>query len=71
MDYLLPNGDKLNLTDGATGVDAATAIGPGLAKAALAIKVGSATMTWRGRSRRGVRAGSKSSPRRVVKRRSS
>ncbi|HEX3801693.1 MAG TPA: threonine--tRNA ligase [Solirubrobacteraceae bacterium] len=39
MDYLLPNGDKLSLLDGATGADAAAAIGPGLAKAALAIKV--------------------------------
>ena len=39
MDYLLPNGDKLSLPDGATGADAAAAIGPGLAKAALAIKV--------------------------------
>ena len=39
MDYLLPNGDMLSLPDGATGADAAAAIGPGLAKAALAIKV--------------------------------
>jgi threonyl-tRNA synthetase len=39
VDYLLPNGDKLSLADGATGADAAAAIGPGLAKAALAIKV--------------------------------
>jgi len=39
MDYLLPSGDKLSLPDGATGADAAAAIGPGLAKAALAIKV--------------------------------
>ncbi len=39
MDYLLPNGETLSLTDGATGADAAAAIGPGLAKAALAIKV--------------------------------
>ncbi len=43
MDYLLPNGDKLSLTDGATGADAAAAIGPGLAKAALAIKVDGVT----------------------------
>ena len=39
MDYVLPSGDKLSLADGATGADAAAAIGPGLAKAALAIKV--------------------------------
>jgi threonyl-tRNA synthetase len=39
MDYLLPNGDKLSLADGATGADAAAAIGAGLARAALAIKV--------------------------------
>ena len=39
MDYALPNGDKLKLPEGATGADAAAAIGPGLAKAALAIKV--------------------------------
>ena len=39
MDYLLPNGDTLSLPEGATGADAAAAIGPGLAKAALAIKV--------------------------------
>jgi len=39
MDYLLPNGDRLSLPEGATGADAAAAIGPGLAKAALAIKV--------------------------------
>ena len=43
MDYLLPNGDKLSLADGATGADAALAIGPGLAKAALAIKVDGVT----------------------------
>jgi threonyl-tRNA synthetase len=35
----LPDGKPLELPDGATGADAATAIGPGLAKAALAIKV--------------------------------
>ncbi len=43
MDYVLPNGDKLSLPDGATGADAAAAIGPGLAKAALAIKVDGVT----------------------------
>jgi threonyl-tRNA synthetase len=34
----LPDGKALELPDGATGADAAAAIGPGLAKAALAIK---------------------------------
>jgi len=35
----LPDGTPLQLPDGATGHDAAAAIGPGLAKAALAVKV--------------------------------
>src|SRR5260221_1992656 len=35
----LPDGTPLELPDGATGADAAAAIGPGLAKAALAVKV--------------------------------
>jgi threonyl-tRNA synthetase len=35
----LPDGTPLELPDGATGADAAAAIGPGLAKAALAIRV--------------------------------
>jgi threonyl-tRNA synthetase len=35
----LPDGSELELEPGATGADAAGAIGPGLAKAALAIKV--------------------------------
>jgi threonyl-tRNA synthetase len=39
MDYVLPDGTPLGLPDGATGADAAAAIGPGLARAALAIKV--------------------------------
>jgi threonyl-tRNA synthetase len=39
MDFKLPNGDKLTLPAGATGADAAAAIGPGLARAALAAKV--------------------------------
>jgi threonyl-tRNA synthetase len=43
MDYLLPNGDTLSLPEDATGADAAAAIGPGLAKAALAIKVDGVT----------------------------
>ncbi|MDQ6607312.1 MAG: threonine--tRNA ligase [Actinomycetota bacterium] len=39
MDYELPDGNKLSLPEGATGADAARAIGPGLARAALAVKV--------------------------------
>ncbi len=39
MEFELPDGNKLALADGATGADAAAAIGPGLARAALAIKV--------------------------------
>src|SRR3984885_1296000 len=39
MDYVLPDGTTLSLPDGATGADAAAAIGPGPARAALAIKV--------------------------------
>ena len=35
----LPDGTALGLADGATGADAAAAIGPGLARAALAIEV--------------------------------
>src|ERR1700709_693491 len=35
----LPDGKALELPAGATGADAAAAIGPGLAKAALAIRV--------------------------------
>src|ERR1700729_3581039 len=36
----LPDGTALQLADGATGADAAAAIGPGLARAALAVEVG-------------------------------
>ncbi len=39
MDFKLPDGTTLALEDGATGADAAAAIGPGLARAALAVKV--------------------------------
>jgi threonyl-tRNA synthetase len=35
----LPDGEQLQLPDGATGADAAAAIGPGLARAALAVEV--------------------------------
>jgi threonyl-tRNA synthetase len=38
MKVTLPDGTALELPDGATGADAAAAIGPGLAKAALAVK---------------------------------
>jgi threonyl-tRNA synthetase len=43
MDYVLPSGDRLSLDAGATGGDAAAAIGAGLARAALAIKVDGVT----------------------------
>ncbi|MBV9194096.1 MAG: threonine--tRNA ligase [Solirubrobacterales bacterium] len=39
MEVELPDGKTLTLADGANGVDAAAAIGPGLARAALAVKV--------------------------------
>src|ERR671934_1190475 len=39
MQVTLPDGKELELEDGATGADAARAIGEGLARAALAIKV--------------------------------
>jgi threonyl-tRNA synthetase len=39
MELELPDGQTLTVPHGATGADAAAAIGPGLAKAALAIKV--------------------------------
>jgi threonyl-tRNA synthetase len=39
MTVTLPDGTRLELSDGATGADAAAAIGPGLARAALAVKV--------------------------------
>ena len=39
MKVTLPDGNELELEDGATGADAARAIGEGLARAALAIKV--------------------------------
>jgi len=38
MKVPLPDGNELELPDGATGADAAAAIGPGLARAALAVK---------------------------------
>src|SRR5947209_13645365 len=39
MHVTLPDGTRLELADGATGADAAAAIGAGLARAALAVKV--------------------------------
>jgi threonyl-tRNA synthetase len=39
MTVTLPDGKPLQLDDGATGADAAAAIGPGLARAALAVEV--------------------------------
>src|SRR5689334_7594120 len=39
MTVTLPDGKALQLPDGATGADAAAAIGPGLARAALAVEV--------------------------------
>jgi threonyl-tRNA synthetase len=39
MQFRLPDGTQLTLENGATGADAAAAIGPGLARAALAVKV--------------------------------
>ena len=39
MHVTLPDGTRLELPDGATGADVAAAIGPGLARAALAIEV--------------------------------
>jgi threonyl-tRNA synthetase len=40
MEYELPDGTQLTLPEQATGADAAAAIGPGLARAALAVRVG-------------------------------
>src|SRR5947209_5152320 len=39
MEFKLPDGQLLSLPDGATGADAAAAIGAALARAALAVKV--------------------------------
>ena len=39
MTAVLPNGDRLELDEGASGLDAARAIGEGLARAAIAIEV--------------------------------
>jgi threonyl-tRNA synthetase len=39
MNFELPDGNIIDLPDGATGADAAAAIGPGLARAALAVKL--------------------------------
>ncbi|HEX3518677.1 MAG TPA: threonine--tRNA ligase [Solirubrobacteraceae bacterium] len=52
----LPDGNALELPDGATGADAAAAIGPGLARAALAIEVGHPEAGERGEVRDLARA---------------
>ncbi|MCW2951209.1 MAG: hypothetical protein JWQ48_379, partial [Conexibacter sp.] len=39
MHVLLPDDTRLELADGATGADAAAAVGAGLARAALAVRV--------------------------------
>ena len=39
MTFELPDGAQIELPDGATGADVAAAIGPGLARAALAVEV--------------------------------
>ncbi|MDT4904804.1 MAG: hypothetical protein QOH52_2820, partial [Pseudonocardiales bacterium] len=39
MELELPDGKRLSVADDATGADVAAAIGPGLARAALAIKL--------------------------------
>jgi threonyl-tRNA synthetase len=44
VEFTLPSGDLLVLSAGATGADAAAAIGPGLARAALAAKVDGVTL---------------------------
>jgi threonyl-tRNA synthetase len=44
MKVTLPDGKVLELADGATGADAAAAIGPGLAKAALAVQADGTTL---------------------------
>jgi threonyl-tRNA synthetase len=38
VNVTLPDGTELELPEGATGADAAQAIGPGLARAALAVR---------------------------------
>jgi hypothetical protein len=52
----LPDGNSLELEPDATGADAATAIGPGLAKAALAIRVTASSATSPGRCPTGPRS---------------
>jgi threonyl-tRNA synthetase len=43
MKVTLPDGTPLELPEGASGADAAAAIGPGLARAALAVTASCAT----------------------------
>src|SRR5437762_10080877 len=47
----LPDGQALELSDGATGLDAARAIGPGLARAAVAVEVSDSLPGARGEVR--------------------
>jgi threonyl-tRNA synthetase len=44
VEFQLPDGTVLTLSDDATGADAAAAIGPGLARAALAVKLDGETL---------------------------
>jgi threonyl-tRNA synthetase len=53
----LPDGKALELDDGATGADAAAAIGPGLARAALAVEVSGAAEITNGAGGNGVADG--------------
>ena len=46
MNILLPDGSGMTVDDGATAADVAAAIGPRLAKAALAARVGTGWSTW-------------------------
>src|ERR1044071_525451 len=49
MKVVLPDGSELELPDGATGLDAAAAIGPKLAKEAVLVRVNGATRDLRAR----------------------
>jgi len=58
----LPDGNELELPDGATGADAAAAIGPGLARAALAVTVAQAGVNGHGGDGRQLRDLSRALP---------
>ncbi len=51
IEVTLPDGRRLELPDGATGADAAAAIGPGLARAALAVEISRADRDGAGEPR--------------------